>query len=90
MFVDEGGNPIPGADITLSWVRREDGLLYESLRKTTANEYGSFQFNQLGTGTHSLIVGAPGFEGTKTDVNPFSGSASAGGGIEVQLSWVTQ
>jgi hypothetical protein len=83
--IDEGGNPVSGADITLSWVLREDGLLYESLRKTTANEYGAFQFTQLGTGTHSLIVGAPGFEGAKTEADPGSGAPIAGGAIEVQL-----
>jgi hypothetical protein len=88
--IDEEGNPVSGADITLSWVLRENGLLHESLRKTTANEYGTFQFTQLGTETHSLSVGAPGFEGAKTEVDPFSGSVNADGGIEVQLDWVTQ
>jgi hypothetical protein len=88
--IDEQGNPVAGADITLSWVLRGDGLVHESLRKTTANADGSFQFTQLGTGTHSLIVRAPGFEVAEVAADPDGAFVNAGGRIEVQLNRVTQ
>ncbi len=59
---DELGQPIPGANLTLSWVLRENGLLHESLRKVTTSADGSFIFTQLGGVTRDLIVSAPGYE----------------------------
>lgn len=90
--IDEQGNPVAGADITLSWLLRDNGLLHESLRKTTTNADGSFQFTQLGPRTHSLIVRAPGFEVAQVAADPDLGSGfgNAGGGIEVQLNRMTQ
>ena len=87
--IDEQGTPVAGADITLSWVLREDGLLHESLRKTTANVDGSFLFTRLGTGTHKLIVRAPDFEPAEAAADP-AGSVNAGDGIEVQLREQTE
>jgi len=59
--VDTENRPVPGADLTLSWVSRQPPLLHESLRKTVADADGAFLFNQLGNSAHKLLVRAPGF-----------------------------
>jgi len=59
--VDTENRPVPGADLTLSWVNRQPPLLHESLRKTVSDADGAFLFNQLGSPAHKLRVRAPGF-----------------------------
>lgn len=61
------GQSLGGAAITVSWVYRENGLLYESMRKTVSNEDGSFELTGLGGGTYTVIASAAGYEGTRQE-----------------------
>lgn len=59
--INEFGEPVAAADITLDWEFRISGLLNSSSRKTTADQNGNFIFTGLGSGLHIMQVSAAGF-----------------------------
>ena len=59
--VDAGTLPVAGATVTLVWLHESHGVKSRGIRHTSADETGSFRFNQLGRGIHTLNVSAPGF-----------------------------
>ena len=68
---DDAGQPVAGADMTLSWVLRQGATVNESLRTTTTDRSGNFVFTGLGMGPHDLMARAPHLEANQlTSVNP--------------------
>jgi hypothetical protein len=57
----ERGEPIAGAEVSLSWSHASGNALSTSQRTTRTNPDGSFRFQQLGPGQHHLKVRAPGY-----------------------------
>ncbi len=57
----ERGEPIAGAEVSLSWSHASGDVLGTSQRTTRTNPDGSFRFQQLGPGQHHLKVRAPGY-----------------------------
>lgn len=83
--VDEAGAPVSGADVTMSWVRRDGGVVHESLRRTTTDRAGQFVFSELGAEARDLIVRAPNFEAARLGpVFP-----SGGESVDIQLQRAT-
>ena len=87
--VDEAGNPIPGATVTISNPARG------SDRTVTTSSQGSFTASQLQPGTYSVLVEAPGYTPTRSDnVNvqlggntyTFAVSSEAVGGNEIVVT----
>jgi protocatechuate 3,4-dioxygenase beta subunit len=56
----ERGDPIAGAELSLSWAHASGNVLSTSRRTTTTHPDGSFRFQQLGPGQHRLEVRAHG------------------------------
>jgi len=54
--VDSRGNPLPGAQVSLSWFDRRDGITSSSGRSTVTDAGGLFRFTELGPGPHQLTV----------------------------------
>ncbi|WP_432470563.1 carboxypeptidase-like regulatory domain-containing protein [Amphritea sp. HPY] len=61
-ITDNYGDPIPAANVVLSWVYRDNGITYESIHKSTSTSNGDFRFSQLGPGERTLSIAAPGYE----------------------------
>jgi hypothetical protein len=59
--VDERGDPIAGAEVSLSWSYANGDVVSTSQRATRTNPNGSFRFGQLGPGEHRLDVRTPGY-----------------------------
>jgi hypothetical protein len=59
--LDDRGDPVAGAQVSLSWSHASGGLQSTSQRATTTNPSGSFRFSQLGPDEHRLEVRAPGY-----------------------------
>ena len=59
--LEEGGRPIAGAQVSLSWSQRNGNTSSRSLRRGLTDDQGRFQFSQLGAGVHRLDVNAPGY-----------------------------
>ena len=55
-LVDSIGQPVAGASLTLSWVRRNGRLLNQTTRTARSDSLGGFNFSNLGGGLHSLSV----------------------------------
>ena len=62
--VTAGGLPLPGAEITLSWLDAAHGVTSRGIRHSTSDATGTFRFTQLGPGRHTLNVSAPGYTRT--------------------------
>jgi hypothetical protein len=60
-ILDDRGDPVAGAQVTLSWSRASGALQSTSLRSTRTDPDGSFRFIGLGPGEHLLEVRAAGF-----------------------------
>jgi hypothetical protein len=60
--LDDRGEPIAGAKLTLQWSFHGGGTRSASMRRVVTDESGSFLFTQLGPGRHDLSVGAAGYE----------------------------
>ncbi|MCI5208475.1 MAG: carboxypeptidase regulatory-like domain-containing protein, partial [Candidatus Electrothrix sp. ATG2] len=58
---DIHGDPIPGAQLSLLWSHKEQGMHSRSSRTTTSDGNGYFLFSQVGSSPHILNVSAPGF-----------------------------
>jgi hypothetical protein len=71
-ITDEGGDPVPGAEISVSWSLRYDSLYSRSSRRTTSAGDGSFLVSGLGPGVHALSVAAAGFEGAWLEHDPLT------------------
>jgi hypothetical protein len=59
--VGERGEPIAGAEVSLSWSHANGDIRSRSQRATRTNASGSFRFAQLGPGEHRLDVRAAGY-----------------------------
>jgi hypothetical protein len=55
------GEPIAGAEVSLSWSHASGNVRSTSQRTTRTNPDGSFRFQQLGPGQHHLKIRAPGY-----------------------------
>ena len=64
-IIDEFDQPIGAANITLSWVYRDNGIVHESMHKTASGADGYFLFTDLSNQTRTVIVSAAGYQ-TKT------------------------
>jgi hypothetical protein len=82
--LDQRGNPIPAANVIMSWVYREGGVTHESLHKTVSSADGRFEFNALGPGERTVTVAAPGFETVKLE-HDVGGADDFGQPLQVQL-----
>jgi hypothetical protein len=67
LVVDRYGNPVPASRIVLKWFHQADGISSRATRRTAADAQGNFLFSQLGPGSHSLEVDAPGFHTATLD-----------------------
>jgi len=59
--LDGRGDPVGGAQVTLSWLQTSGGLQSTSQRATGTDPNGGFRFGQLGPGEHLLEVHAAGY-----------------------------
>jgi hypothetical protein len=59
--VDAQGQPVPSAEVSLSWSYRGPDQRSRSQRRTSPDASGRFLFTRLGSGPHGLTVTAPGF-----------------------------
>lgn len=75
------GEPVAGAEVTLSWTGEEHGVTSRSRRLTVADSSGYFVFTELGPGSHTIVVTAPGFYSVRRDALP-------GEGIVIELQEV--
>lgn len=80
--IDDADVPIAGADVTLSWVRKQGSVTHESLRKSVTDTHGDFVFFALGEVEYDLIVRAAQHEPARMEGVRTSRSR----GIEVQLT----
>jgi protocatechuate 3,4-dioxygenase beta subunit len=78
---DELGNPLPGAELKLSWTHAARGIHSTALRRTIADGNGFFRFTQLAAAPHQLEAAAPGYLGVKQD----HAIGRSAGEIEVEL-----
>lgn len=63
--LDDRGDPVAGAQVTLSWSHVSVDLQSTSHRATRTDANGSFGFANLGPGEHLLEVQAPGFRAVR-------------------------
>jgi 5-hydroxyisourate hydrolase-like protein (transthyretin family) len=61
VVLDDRGDPVAGAQVSLSWSQASGGLQSTSQRATGTDPTGSFRFSQLGPDEHRLEVRAPGY-----------------------------
>jgi protocatechuate 3,4-dioxygenase beta subunit len=59
--LDDRGDPVGGADVSLSWSHDRGGPVSSSRRGTRTDDRGVFRFTQLGPGKHVLEVRAEGY-----------------------------
>ena len=59
--LDDRGDPVAGAQVSLSWSHASGGLRSTSQRTTSTGPSGVFRFSQLGPGEHLLEVRAAGY-----------------------------
>ncbi|MGI9302178.1 MAG: carboxypeptidase-like regulatory domain-containing protein [Gammaproteobacteria bacterium] len=63
--VNDAGEPVAGAEVSLSWSFAYDGVQSTSSRRSLADQTGLFRFSELGPGVHTLNISAPGFQRTR-------------------------
>ena len=73
--VDSNGDPVAGADVILSWKLSENGLVYQSTRKTATNAAGDFLLSGMGRGLRTLAIHRAGFQTARLeqDLDHFPG-----------------
>lgn len=59
--VDEGGAPVPGARVQLSWDAKAAGLRSSSIRHTVTDAAGRFTFSELAPVEHAISVSVSGY-----------------------------
>ena len=69
---DEWGDPVPLADISVSWSLQDGPLHSRSSRRTTSGNDGGFLFSGLGPGVHALSIQAHGFQGAWAEHDPLT------------------
>jgi hypothetical protein len=79
--VGDGGRPLGGAEVELSWSHVSEGVSGRSNRSTLSDASGAFEFRRLGAGIHRLEVRAPGHREVQLDYQVTPQSP----GVEVQL-----
>jgi protocatechuate 3,4-dioxygenase beta subunit len=67
------GEPVAGAEVTLFWTGEEQGVTSRSRRLTVADSSGYFVFTELGPGSHTIMVTAPGYQSVRRDAVPGEG-----------------
>ncbi|HEY5651804.1 MAG TPA: carboxypeptidase-like regulatory domain-containing protein, partial [Acidimicrobiia bacterium] len=67
-IVDGEGIPVAASQVALYWAYHRAGLQSRSVRHAAVAADGSFRFNQLGPGVHTLTIHAPGFQSAQIDV----------------------
>jgi protocatechuate 3,4-dioxygenase beta subunit len=65
--VGEGGAPIPGANVSISWNSSKGGVQSSSFRNAVTDDAGKFLFSELGPGKHKVTARAPGFRQAQED-----------------------
>jgi hypothetical protein len=55
---DESGQTLDNARVFLNWELQENGIRIRSIRQTSADARGEFQFTGLGPGNHELVISA--------------------------------
>lgn len=61
LVLDDRGDPVAGAQVSLSWSHSGGGMQSTSQRSTRTDPGGAFRFTRLGPGEHRLDVRAGGF-----------------------------
>ena len=79
--LDDGGDPVRGADVRLSWADRRGRINSTSFRRTVSDGEGRFRFAQLGRTEHRLEIRAEGYEIGRQSYEP----SAAGREVEVRL-----
>jgi protocatechuate 3,4-dioxygenase beta subunit len=74
----DNGEPVTGAEVTLYWANKEQGVTSRSQRQTVSDGGGYFIFTELGPGPHTISVTARGF-------HPARREAAPGDGIVIEL-----
>lgn len=83
--LNANGEPLPGSQVSLSWIHAGQGVSSSSSRRTVADARGYFLFTQLGPGPHILNINAAGFRSAQLDHD----TSVHGGEILVQLEAVS-
>jgi hypothetical protein len=60
--VEDRGEPVPGANLKLSWSARREGLVFRATRTAVSGADGRFRFSALASGPHQLEAHARGYE----------------------------
>lgn len=76
--VDDHGDPVPGAQVALSWMIQDGPVRSSSNRTATTGSDGSFRFEKLGSGPHRIEATAPGHDSA-------SGEYQVGSTAELRL-----
>ncbi len=50
------GQPVPGANVVMTWRHQANGLSASSYRQTSTDASGTYQFTELASGTHSIAI----------------------------------
>ena len=74
----DNGEPVTGAEVTLYWANKEQGVTSRSQRQTVSDGGGYFIFTELGPGPHTISVTARGFRPARREAAP-------GDGIVIEL-----
>ncbi len=67
IVVDSRGHPVPASRIVMQWFHQAGGVTTTATRRTAADTQGHFVFSNLGPGSHSLRINAPGFSQVDID-----------------------
>lgn len=68
--IDREGEPVPQARIVLQWARQYPDVYSTSRRELRSDRVGYFTFSNLGAGDHTLTISAPGFDTTRSVLDP--------------------
>ncbi len=79
--LDDRGDPVAGAQVSLSWSHASGGLQSTSERVTATDPSGSFRLSHLGPGEHLLEVRAAGYR----TVQEYRGADRYAAELEVRL-----
>ena len=66
----DNGEPVTGAEVTLYWANKEQGVTSRSQRQTVSDGGGYFIFTELGPGPHTISVTARGFGPARREAAP--------------------
>ena len=72
--VDEARRPVAGAQVTLIWSDKKDGLQCSSMRRSTSDATGRFSFSALAPAVHRLMVSVRGYSPAHMDYDVGKGN----------------